>query len=70
MPSHLVSLPGARGPATGVPLGSKLTHVSESGVHGETKKASVVATKPVLSAARALVPAPTHAVSKPKTYLQ
>ena len=70
MPSHLISLPGARGPATGVPLGSKLTHVSESGVHGETKKASAVATKPVLAAAQAPVSVPDHLVSKPKTYLQ
>jgi hypothetical protein len=70
MPSHLVSLPGARGPASGVPLGSKLTHVSESGVHGETKKASVLATKPVLTAAQTSISGPTHLVSKPKTYLQ
>ena len=70
MPSHLISLPGARGPASGVPLGSKLTHVSESGVHGETKKASVVATKPVLAATQAPVAAPAHLVSKPKTHLR
>ena len=68
MPSHLVSLPGARGPATGVPLGSKLTHVSESGVHGETKKASVVATKPVLVSAQTPTEAPTYLVSRQKTY--
>ena len=70
MPSHLISLPGSRGPTTGVPLGSKLNHVSESGVHGETKKASVVATKPVLTAAQASVSSPTHLVSKPKTHLR
>uniref|UniRef100_A0A6C0AIL1 Uncharacterized protein n=1 Tax=viral metagenome TaxID=1070528 RepID=A0A6C0AIL1_9ZZZZ len=68
MPSHLVSLPGARGPASGVPLGAKLTHVSVSAVHGETKKATVVASKPVLAAVKARVPAPVHAVSTPKTH--
>jgi hypothetical protein len=68
MPSHLVSLPGARGPATGVPLGSKLTHVSESAVHGSTKKPVVSATKPVLSASKASVAAPAHVVSQPKTH--
>jgi hypothetical protein len=44
--------------------------VSESAVHGDTKKAVVVASKPILAAVKAPVPAPTHAVSKPKTYLQ
>jgi len=70
MPSHLISLPGARGPASGVPLGSKLTHVSESAVHGDTKKAAVVATKPVLAAAQTSVSGPAHLVSTPKTYVQ
>ena len=70
MPSHLISLPGSRGPATGVPLGSKLNHVSESAVHGNTTKLSVAASKPVLSAAQAPVAAPAHVVSRPKTYLQ
>ena len=70
MPSHLVSLPGSRGPASGVPLGSKLTHVSESGVHGETKKASAVATKPVLTAAQTSVSGPAHLVSTPRTFQQ
>ena len=70
MPSHLISLPGSRGPASGVPLGSKLTHVSESGVHGETKKATVVATKPVLAATQAPVPPPVYAVSQPRTFQQ
>ena len=68
MPSHLISLPGSRGPATGVPLGSKLTHVSESGVHGSTKKPSVTATKPVLAAAKTPTAAPAHVVSQPKTH--
>jgi hypothetical protein len=70
MPSHLISLPGAREPASGVPLGSKLTHVSESGVHGETKKASVGASKPLLAATQAAVPPPVYAVSQPRTFLQ
>jgi len=68
MPSHLLSLPGARGPATGVPLGSKLNHVSESAVHGATKKPSVVASKPALAAAKAPAAAPAHVVSQPKTH--
>lgn len=70
MPSHLISLPGARAPASGVPLGSKLAHVSESAVHGETKKGTVVASKPVLFSVTTPVPAPVHAVSQPRTYLQ
>jgi hypothetical protein len=53
MPSHLISLPGVRTPSYGVPLGSKLTHLSESAVHGSP-------TKPVS--------APTHLVSQPKTH--
>ena len=68
MPSHLVSLPGSRGPATGVPLGSKLTHVSESAVHGNTTKLSVEASKSVLASSPAPVAAPTYLVSRPKTY--
>lgn len=68
MPSHLVSLPGARGPASGVSLGSKLTHVSESAVHGDTKKATIVASKPALAAAKAPAAAPAHVVSRPKTH--
>jgi hypothetical protein len=70
MPSHLISLPGARGPTSGVPLGSKLTHVSESAVHGETKKASVAASKPVLAATQAAVSGPAHLVSAPKPFFQ
>ena len=68
MPSHLVSLPGARGPASGVPLGTKLNHVSESAVHGNTTRPSVTASKPVLSAAHTSVSAPVHNVSQPKTH--
>lgn len=68
MPSHLISLPGARAPASGVPLGTKLTHVSESAIHGSTKKPSVTTTKPVLAAANTPTAAPTHVVSQPKTY--
>ena len=70
MPSHLISLPGSRGPTTGVPLGSKLNHVSVSAVHGSTTKPSVAVSKPVLAATKAPVAAPAHLVSKPKTYLQ
>lgn len=70
MPSHLISLPGSRGPTTGVPLGSKLNHVSVSAVHGSTTKPSVSASSPSLSVAAAPVAAPAHLVSQPKTYLQ
>lgn len=70
MPSHLISLPGARGPASGVTLGSKLSHVSVSAVHGEAKKATVVASKPILASAKtaAAPSAPAHIVSGPKTH--
>jgi len=70
MPSHLVSLPGSRGPTTGVALGSKLNHVSVSAVHGNTTKPSVSAANPALSTAAAPVAAPAHIVSQSKTYLQ
>uniref|UniRef100_A0A6C0CHK3 Uncharacterized protein n=1 Tax=viral metagenome TaxID=1070528 RepID=A0A6C0CHK3_9ZZZZ len=68
MPSHLVSLPGARGPATGVPLGSKLNHVSVAAVHGSTTRPSVTASKPVLAASKTPAAAPAHVVSQPKTH--
>ncbi len=68
MPSYLVSLPGARGPSHGVPLGSALNHVSVSAVHGNTQKAAVSAAKPVLAATQSSVGAPTYLVSTSKTY--
>ena len=68
MPSLLISLPGARGPTTGVPLGSKLNHLSESAVHGSTTKPTVVSTEYASSTAQATVFAPTHIVSQPKTH--
>ena len=52
MPSHLISLPGVRPPVYGVPLGSKLTHLSESAVHGSTSKP---------------VGTPTYVISQAKT---
>jgi hypothetical protein len=70
MPSYLISLPGARAPASGVPLGSKLTHVSESAVHGDTKKASVLSTQSLVSVTTTPVPGPVYAVSQPRTYFQ
>ena len=68
MPSLLISLPGARAPASGVALGSKLTHLSESAIHGSTTKSAAASTKPVLATAQATVFAPTHVVSQPKTH--
>lgn len=68
MPSHLISLPGSRAPASGVPLGTKLTHVSESAVHGSTTKLSTATAKPVLASSQATVFVPTHVVSQSKTY--
>lgn len=68
MPSYLVSLPGARTSASGVPLGSKLNHMSVSAVYGNTKKPFATASNPVLGAAHGAVSAPTHVVSKAKTY--
>jgi len=61
MPSLIISLPGARGPSSGVPLGSKLTHLSESAVHGST-------TKPASATAQATLFAPTHIVTQSKTH--
>ena len=49
MPSHVISLPGARGPASGVPLGSKPNHVSKSAVHGTTQKPAAVGGVPVMT---------------------
>ena len=49
MPSHVISLPGARGPASGVPLGSKPNHVSKSAVHGTTQKPVAVGGVPVMA---------------------
>ena len=49
MPSHVISLPSARGPASGVPLGSKPNHVSKSAVHGTTQKPVAVGGVPVMT---------------------
>ena len=49
MPSHVISLPAARGPTTGVPLGSKPNHVSKSAVHGTTQKPVAVGGVPVMT---------------------
>ena len=68
MPSLLISLPGARGPSSGVPLGSKLNHLSESAVHGSTTKPTAASTKAVSATAQATVFAPTHIVTQSKTH--
>jgi hypothetical protein len=68
MPSLIISLPGARGPSSGVPLGSKLTHLSESAVHGSTTKPTAASTKPASATAQATLFAPTHIVTQSKTH--
>jgi hypothetical protein len=49
MPSHLISLPRARGPVSGTPLGSSPVHVSKSAVHGNTQKPVAIGGVPVMT---------------------
>jgi len=69
MPSHMISPPAVqRVVPLSRPVGHALSHVSVSAVHGNTAKPAVQASKPVLAAAKAAVPAPEHMVSQPKTH--
>jgi hypothetical protein len=67
MPSYLISPPAVQrvAPAS-KPIGTPLSHVSVSAVHGSTGKPLVVATNQTFTPASS---APTYLVSQSRTYL-